>query len=145
MPFRLSEKRVSGHVWSRVMFPTASCTPPPPPTPKKTVCLPTLVETNWKNDLAVTSCHRSGSSPATRGEAEVPSPVSLSDKCVWLCEPAPRSRAGSRYSSGCHLRLGSCPAHLFICAKWTAASAQIKLAWKQPLLIISAVIQLSFG
>jgi len=119
--------------------------------PQNSLCLPTLVETNCRNDLAVKSCHALESSPEYRrwwwrsGSCPMLPSLVLFNNCLLLCKPAPRSRAGSKYSLGCHLRLGSCPAHLFICVKWTAASAQIKLAWKQPLLIISAVIQLSFG
>lgn len=117
---------------------------------KISLCLPTFVETNWKNDLAVKSWHQAGKLLSAQALMAVspfssfhPHPFAFNNRLLFL-SLAPCSTLASEYSLGCHLCLKSRPTHLFICVKWTAASAQIKLAWKQPLLIISTVIQLSF-
>jgi len=123
---------------------------------KVSLCLPTFVETNWKEeeeeeDLAVKIWHQAGkllSAQALMAVAPFPSSHPhpfASNNCLLFFSPAPCGTLASKYSLVCHLCLKSRPTHLFICVKWTAASAQIKLVWKQPQLIISSVIQLSSG
>lgn len=107
--------------WPRLKQGSVSNTIVHAPPPPNSLCLPTFVETNWKNDLAVKCCHQSGSSPKHRrwqqrsGSCPAPTPISLLNNSMLSWKPAPPQQGWEQIFIGVSspLRLLSCtPIHL---------------------------------